>query len=1040
VLQSKVAAIDGAAAVLEACGFAREQQAWKEGDAAELVYVLPLDAPQDTLLSAEATLVARIAAERKSVADRLGELVTTERTEEAGLEEIWRLSSEMRGHKDDVKGIAVTKDGRVVTASRDKTLRVWGQDAVADGAEEFTAGNQHAFRYKLGLEGHEYHVASCTAVPPSTTYPEGLVLSGSYDWTSAGEVKVPALINVWEGATLAKSLAGHSATVSCLATSLDGKMLASGSWDKTIRIWDMQTFECKHELKGHTAAVWALLPIEGGKLLSGSADKTIRLWDMHDGKCLGQLIGHTDCVRALAMLPDGRFVSAGNDNIIKIWSLDLAGNSLDTSCGFVLGTLAGHDHFIYTLAAAPNGDIVSAGEDRTVRVWRDSQVVCTIRHPDSVWSVGVLPSGDIVSGCADGVARVFTQADERVAGEEDLKAFEAALANSTLGSHTLGGLQMEQLPGPEALEAPGASDGQTRVVREGDKALAYSWSAASGKWEAIGEVVDSNAQEKNTLGGHGPAGPPGGGPQTLNGKQYDYVFEIEVSEGRSEKLGMNKDENPYMVASNFIDDHDLNQDYLETIVSWLDNELEKLDPSRKPNADGNLDLLDKDPFNEGKVYRAGSAGNLKAQGETFYDPLTGKKLGGGSESDSDEDDDAPRKPATPRQPPAAHIPHSKYYGFPGGLAKPAPAFAKVKEFNAAVPEELRLSDAELPRVEAMMAAIGPASPPPADADLALLTDKLLRWPADKVLPALDLARACFGNAAVAAKWGQTAMGAYSMAYAQEGGATQETLAAAQGKDVALKVLLAASCAGEVKPPKTAAMMAMRALGNAFEHEQMRGVLQLHFGTFSACYADTGAAGDKAVQTAHATLLLNYAVLLAGRGQALEAAAVERALAAGAALLKGLAEESDPQAMYRLICALGTLLGADPARLTAAAALRVPALVRDRVLGLDAVRGGLGSTGNPAVQRACYQASAPIHPHPPFSSSSLRRPSSSSRAAALEQQYSRASGRGNSRGGGGGEQPPWARPRAPAARRGSAAVCVTAGALRRSCWSCLTWST
>ena len=42
---------------------------------------------------------------------------------------------------------------------------------------------------------------------------------------------------------------------------------------------------------------------------------------------------------------------------------------------------------------------------------------------------------------------------------------------------------------------------------------------------------------------------------------------------------MNKDENPYMVASNFIDDHDLNQDYLETIVSWLDNELEKLDPS-----------------------------------------------------------------------------------------------------------------------------------------------------------------------------------------------------------------------------------------------------------------------------------------------------------------------------------------------------------------------------------------------------------------------------------------------------------------------------
>jgi hypothetical protein len=55
----------------------------------------------------------------------------------------------------------------------------------------------------------------------------------------------------------------------------------------------------------------------------------------------------------------------------QMWSLDLSGNSLDTSCGFCIGTLAGHDNFIYTLAVLPNGDIVSGGEDRTVRVWHD---------------------------------------------------------------------------------------------------------------------------------------------------------------------------------------------------------------------------------------------------------------------------------------------------------------------------------------------------------------------------------------------------------------------------------------------------------------------------------------------------------------------------------------------------------------------------------------------------------------------------------------------------------------------------------------------
>jgi WD40 repeat protein len=82
-----------------------------------------------------------------------------------------------------------------------------------------------------------------------------------------------------------------------------------------------------------------------------------------------------------------------------MWSLDLSGNSLDTSCGFCIGTLAGHDNFIYTLAVLPNGDIVSGGEDRTVRVWHDGKFSlpthlthlstlkrCRSRHTTSLWT------------------------------------------------------------------------------------------------------------------------------------------------------------------------------------------------------------------------------------------------------------------------------------------------------------------------------------------------------------------------------------------------------------------------------------------------------------------------------------------------------------------------------------------------------------------------------------------------------------------------------------------------------------------------------
>lgn len=133
------------------------------------------------------------------------------------------------------------------------------------------------------------------------------------------------------------TLEGHTATVSALALSTDGATLYSGSWDKTIRMWDVESGKCTGVLEGHEAAVWALLPMPGGKLLTGSADRTIKLWDTVEKKMMGELRGHGDCVRSLVSCGDGGvFASAGNDCSLKFWSLDLAGNSLDTSCGFCL--------------------------------------------------------------------------------------------------------------------------------------------------------------------------------------------------------------------------------------------------------------------------------------------------------------------------------------------------------------------------------------------------------------------------------------------------------------------------------------------------------------------------------------------------------------------------------------------------------------------------------------------------------------------------------------------------------------------------------
>ena len=174
-------------------------------------------------------------------------------------------------------------------------------------------------------------------------------------------------------------------------------------------------------------------------------------------------------------------------------------------------------------------------------MWREGKLVSSIRLPDSVWSVASLDNGDIAVACADGVTRVFTQASERTAPEAELSAFNAHVANRTLELKcALGGLQLDKLPGMEALEKPGTNDGQTRVVRQGDKAFAYSWNAAKNEWESVGEVVDGPQNTANSLGG---------GKQTHNGKEYDYVFQIEIEEGVTSKIAMNKDDNVYMVAS-----------------------------------------------------------------------------------------------------------------------------------------------------------------------------------------------------------------------------------------------------------------------------------------------------------------------------------------------------------------------------------------------------------------------------------------------------------------------------------------------------------
>ncbi|KAF9884983.1 hypothetical protein FE257_000893, partial [Aspergillus nanangensis] len=102
-----------------------------------------------------------------------------------------------------------------------------------------------------------------------------------------------------------QALEGHSDRVRSVTFRPDGKMLASASGDKTIRLWDPITGQCLQTLEGHSEWVRSVTFQPDGKMLaSASDDKTIRLWDPITGQCLQTLEGHSGWVRSVTFQPD----------------------------------------------------------------------------------------------------------------------------------------------------------------------------------------------------------------------------------------------------------------------------------------------------------------------------------------------------------------------------------------------------------------------------------------------------------------------------------------------------------------------------------------------------------------------------------------------------------------------------------------------------------------------------------------------------------------------------------------------------------------
>ena len=172
------------------------------------------------------------------------------------------------------------------------------------------------------------------------------------------------------------NLAGHKGSVSAVAFSPDGKLVLTGSYDHTARLWDAATGEAVATLTGHTDGVTAVaFSPDGKRILTGSADRTAMLWDTATGKRLATLAGHGGFVWAVAFSPDGaRVITGSNDSTAKLW---------DAATGAAVATLVGHGGSVNAVAFSPDGARVLTGSyDNKAILWDAATGARSLRSRD----------------------------------------------------------------------------------------------------------------------------------------------------------------------------------------------------------------------------------------------------------------------------------------------------------------------------------------------------------------------------------------------------------------------------------------------------------------------------------------------------------------------------------------------------------------------------------------------------------------------------------------------------------------------------------
>jgi WD40 repeat protein len=200
------------------------------------------------------------------------------------------------------------------------------------------------------------------------------------------------------------TLKGHTSQIRDVEFSSDGKLLATASHDKTMRLWDVCSAQVLAVGRGHDATLFGVtFSPDGQYIATASSDYTIIIRDTNLQE-LYHLKGHTQRVKSISFSPDGKtLASASNDGTVKLWDIEAYEKGANR---------LSHDTGVYSLAFSPDAQILITGsEGGRARLWdtaTEQQIGELKGHSGPVWSVGISHDGKMVAtGSGDRTARLW---------------------------------------------------------------------------------------------------------------------------------------------------------------------------------------------------------------------------------------------------------------------------------------------------------------------------------------------------------------------------------------------------------------------------------------------------------------------------------------------------------------------------------------------------------------------------------------------------------------------------------------------------------